>query len=51
MLGGTHTYKSGSSSTYKPWNMNFQITYGDNTGVSGTFANDTVTVCKIYLLC
>ena len=51
MLGGNHTFNSGSSSTYKLWNKPFYIIYGDGTYVNGTWANDTVNVCESYFLC
>jgi len=48
MLGGTHTYKSGLSSTYKFWNTNFHISYGDGSYVNGIWANDTVNVSLFF---
>ncbi|CAF0788764.1 unnamed protein product [Adineta steineri] len=42
--GGNHTFNSGLSSTYRAWNKNFYIRYGDGSNANGTFANDTVTI-------
>ncbi len=50
MLGGSHTFKSSASSTYKLWNKSFYIGYGDGSNADGTFANDTVTVCYFCFL-
>jgi hypothetical protein len=51
MLGGNHTYKSGLSSTYKLWNKNFDISYGDGSYVKGLWANDTVNVSLFFFVC
>ncbi len=47
ILGGSDTYSSSLSSTYKLWNKSFSISYGDGSNVTGTWANDTVTVSLI----
>jgi hypothetical protein len=50
ILGGTHTYKSSSSSTYKLWNKSFYISYGDGSYVNGVWANDTVNVSLLVIV-
>ncbi|CAF4370333.1 unnamed protein product, partial [Adineta steineri] len=47
--GGNHTYNPSLSSTYKAWNKNFTILYGDGTTTSGVFANDTVNIAGISI--
>ena len=39
-------YDSDNSSTSRANGATFRIGYGDGSSVSGTFINDTVTVCK-----
>jgi hypothetical protein len=50
-IGGSHTFNINSSSTCKLSNKTFYIIYGDDTNVTGMWANDTVSVRKNCLLC
>ncbi|CAF3821416.1 unnamed protein product [Rotaria magnacalcarata] len=47
--GGSHTFDSQLSSTYKLWNKEFHIQYGDGSSASGTWSNDTVTFGSISI--
>ncbi|CAF3368339.1 unnamed protein product [Rotaria socialis] len=47
--GGSHTFDSQLSSTYKFWNKEFYIQYGDGSSASGTWSNDAVTFGSISI--